>query len=79
MMEIMKVTKFFRRVGKKISRSKKVEPLSGVFFISEVSLLREGKVEISKQLLFINLIRTLWSLIFPQISFFIPMKPNFAG
>ena len=32
MMEIMKVTKFFRRVGKKISRSKKVEPLSGVFF-----------------------------------------------
>ena len=28
---------------------------------------------------FIYLIRTLWSLIFPHISLFIPMKPNFAG
>ena len=28
---------------------------------------------------FIYLIRTLWSLIFPQILFFIPMRPNFAG
>ena len=48
MMEIMKVTKFFGRafLGKKMAQSKKVEPLSGVFFISEVSLLREGKVEI---------------------------------
>ena len=28
---------------------------------------------------FIYLIRTLWSLIFPQISIFIPMNPNFVG